>query len=133
MTVLTIVLLALFGVVLAIWGFFEIILICEEGSPITDKDISDYLDKIEKGNLIEGVDRRWNGKFFLKVNGYTHRYDDNPNIYETQYSLIFPYHIIDVGVIPIWSKSYTRIKNLFKENIENSSYKTDKRKKLGLD
>jgi hypothetical protein len=47
--------------------------------------------------------------------------------------LIFPYHITDVGVIPIWSKAYSRVKKLFKDNIENSTYKTDKRKKLGLD
>lgn len=127
MTVLTIVLLALFGVV---WGFFEIIILFEEGSPIPEKDISDYLDKIEKKNLINGVrvSKRWNDKFTLNVNGF-----DNPSIHKTQFSLLFPYHIGDVGVIPVWSKSYTRIKNLFKENIENSSYQTNKRKKLGLD
>lgn len=133
MTVLTIVLLVLLGAALVIWSIFEIVILSEEGSPITDKDISDYLDKIEKGNLIKGVDRSWNDKFFLKVNGYTHRHTDNPNIYETQFSLLFPYHIYDVGVIPVWSKSYTRVKKLFKENIENSLYQTNKRKKLGLD
>lgn len=125
------VLLATVG--LLIWSIFEIVILSEEGSPISEKDISDYLDKIEKENLINGVSKRWNDKFVLNVKGFNHRHYDNPSIYQTQYSLIFPYHISDVGVIPIWSKSYTRIKNLFKENIENSSYKTDKRKKLGLD
>lgn len=119
------VLLAIVG--LLIWSIFEIVILFEEGSPISEKDISDYLDKIEKENLMNGVTKRWNDKFVLNFIGL------NPNIYQTQYSLIFPYHISDVGVIPIWSKSYTRIKNLFKENIENSSFKTDKRKKLGLD
>lgn len=133
MTVLTIVLLVVFVTVLVIWGFFEIIILFEEGSPIPEKDISDYLDKIENENLIKGVDRSWNGKFFLKVDGYTHRHTDNPNIYETQFSLLFPYYIYGVGVIPVWSKSYTRVKKLFKENIENSLYQTNKRKKLGLD
>lgn len=122
---------------LLIWSTFEIIVISEAGSPIIDKDISEYLDKIEKENLINGVDRGWNGRFFLKVNGYTHKhthkYTDIPNIYETQFSLLFPYYIYEAGVIPVWSKSYTRIKNLFKENIENSLYQTNKRKKLGLD
>ena len=118
---------------LLIWSIFEIIVLSEEGSPISDKDISDYLDKIEKENLINGVSKRWNDKFVLNVKGFNHRHRDNPSIYETQYSLIFPYYITDVGVIPIWSKSYRRVKNLFKENIENSSYRTDKRKKLGLD
>ena len=125
------IILAIVG--LLIWSIFEIIVLFEEGSPISEKDISDYLDKIEKENLINGVTKRWNDKFVLNVKGYTVRQNNNPSIYETQYSLIFPYHITDVGVIPIWSKSYRRVKNLFKENIENSSYRTDKRKKLGLD
>ena len=118
---------------LLIWSAFEIFVISEEGSPIPDKDISDYLDKIEKENLINGVSKRWNDKFVLNINGFNHRHLDNPSIYQTQYSLLFPYHITDVGVIPIWSKSYTRLRTIFKENIENSSYKTDKRNKLGLD
>ena len=115
------------------WIIVEAVTTCELGSPISEKDISDYLDKIEKENLINGVNKRWNDKFVLNIKGFNHRHYDNPSIYETQYSLIFPYHISDVGVIPIWSKSYTRLKTIFKENIENSSYKTDKRKKLGLD
>ena len=118
---------------LLVLGIIETVTTCELGSPISEKDISDYLDKIEKENLINGVTLRWNDKFVLNVKGFTHRHYDNPSIYQTQYSLIFPYHIVDVGVIPIWSKSYTRLRTIFKENIENSSYKTDKRKKLGLD
>lgn len=125
------VLLATVG--LLIWSIFEIVILSEEGSPISEKDISDYLDKIEKENLINGVSKRWNDKFVLNVKGFNHRHYDNPSIYQTQYSLLFPYHISGVGVIPIWSKSYTRLTTIFKENIENSSYKTDKRKKLGLD
>jgi len=120
------------GAILAL-GIVETVTTCELGSPISEKDISDYLDKIEKENLINGVTLRWNDKFVLNVKGFTHRHYDNPSIYQTQYSLLFPYHITDVGVIPIWSKSYTRLRTIFKENIENSSYKTDKRKKLGLD
>jgi hypothetical protein len=128
-----VVLLIILIVGLVVLGILETVTTCELGSSIPEKDISDYLDKIEKENLIDGVTKRWNDKFVLNVNGYSHRHNNNPNIYQTQYSLIFPYHITDVGVIPIWSRSYTRIKTLFKENIDNSSYKTNKRKKLGLD
>ena len=120
------------GAILAL-GIVETVITCELGSPISEKDISDYLDKIESEKLLNGVTKRWNDKFVLNVKGFNHRHYDNPSIYQTQYSLIFPYHITDVGVIPIWSKSYTRLRAIFKENIENSSYKTDKRKKLGLD
>ena len=129
MVVLLIVLIA--GLV--VLGIIETVTTCELGSPIPEKDISDYIDKIEKENLINGVSKRWNDKFVLNVNGFSHRHTSNPSIYQTQYSLMFPYHIDSVGVIPVWSNSYTRIKTIFKENIENSSYKTDKRKKLGLD
>jgi hypothetical protein len=114
-------------------SIIETVTACELGSPISNKDISDYLDKIEKENLINGVTKRWNDRFVLNVKGFNHRPHNNPSIYQTRYSLLFPYHITDIGVIPIWSKSYTRLKTIFKENIENSSYKTNKRKKLGLE
>lgn len=128
-----IVLIIILIVGLLVLGIFETVILSEEGSPIPDKDISDYLDKIERENLINGVSRRWNDKFVLNVNGFNHRHNDNPSIYQTQYSLLFPYHISGVGVIPIWSKSYTRLRTIFKENIEQTPYKTNKRKKLGLD
>ena len=128
-----VVLLIILIVGLFIWGIFESIAFFDLGASISDKDLSDYLDKIENENLIDGISQRWNDKFVLNVRGYSSRHVNNPSIYETQYSILFPYHIPDVGVIPIWSKSYSRVKNLFKDNIENSVYKTDKRKKLGLD
>lgn len=129
--VILLIILVLIGILALI--IMESIILSEEGSPIPDQDISDYLDKIESENLINGVTKRWNDKFVLNVNGYTARHMDNPSIYETQYSILFPYYVYDVGVIPIWSKSYSRVKKLFKDNIENSTYKTDKRKKLGLE
>ena len=124
-----VVLLIILIVGLLVWGIFESVALFELGAPISDKDLSDYLDKIENKNLIDGISQRWNDKFVLNVRGY----GNNPSIYETEYSILFPYHIPDVGVIPIWSKSYSRVKKLFKDNIENSVYKTDKRKKLGLE
>jgi hypothetical protein len=130
MIVLLIILVSLGILALAI---METIILFDDGTPIPDQDISDYLDKIVIEKLIEGVSKRWNDKFVLHVKGYTVRHNINPSIYETQYSILFPYHIPEVGVIPIWSKSYSRVKKLFKDNIENSSYKTDKRKKLGLE
>jgi hypothetical protein len=124
-----VVLLIILIIGLLVWGIFESVALFELGAPISDKDLSDYLDKIENKNLIDGISQRWNDKFVLNVRGY----GNNPSIYETEYSILFPYHIPDVGVIPIWSKSYSRVKKLFKDNIENSSYRTDKRKKLGLE
>jgi hypothetical protein len=114
-------------------GIVETVTACDLGSPIPDKDTSDYLDKIEKEDLMNGVSKRWNDKFVLNVNGFNHRHHSNPSIYQTKHSLVFPYYIEDVGVVPIWSKSYMRLRAIFKEHIENTVYKTDKRKKLGLD
>lgn len=128
-----VVLLIVLIVGLLVWGIFESIAFFDLGASISDKDLSDYLNKIENENLIDGISQRWNDKFVLNVRGYSSRHVNNPSIYETQYSILFPYHIPDVGVIPIWSKSYSRVKKLFKDNIENSVYKTNKRKKLGLD
>jgi hypothetical protein len=118
-------------VVLFIVGFIwllvlEAVILHEEGSPVSDKDISDYLDKIEKENLLNCVEIRWNGKYYLNIK-------HNCWIFETRYSFLFPYYIDRVGVIPIWSKSYSRVRKLFKDNIDNSKYTTTKRKKLGLD
>ena len=90
-----------------------------------------YLDKIEKENLIDGVSKRWNDKFVLNVKGYSLKYCDYLSIYQTQYSIIFPYHINGVGVVPIWYKSASRIKQIFEEKISASKYTTTKRDKLG--
>jgi hypothetical protein len=107
--------------------------IIELGSSISDKDISDYLDKIEKEGLINGVSIKWNCKFKLDITKYTIRYKNNPQIHQTQYTILFPYYVKDVGVIPIWSNSYKRVKKLFEDNIEKSEYNKNKRKKLGLE
>jgi len=121
-----IVLIVLIIAALLILAIIEITNIYEMGLPISENNLLEYLDKIENGNLINGVSKRWNDKYWLQVKTY-------PSIYETQYSVLFPYRIQGVGVIPIWSKSYSRIKKLFKHNIEKSEYTTNERKKLGLD
>ena len=128
-----IVLLVIIVVGLVALGIIETVTTCELGSPISDKDISDYLDRIESENLINGITLRWNDKYVLNIKGYTSRHHSNPSIYQTQHSIVFPYHITDVGVIPIWSKSYSKVKKLFKDDIENSTFKSNKRKKLGLE
>jgi hypothetical protein len=121
-----IVLIVLIIAALLILAIIEITNIYEMGLPISENNLLEYLDKIENGNLINGVSKRWNDKYWLQVKRY-------PNIYETEYSVLFPYHIQGVGVIPIWGKSYSRIKKLFKHSIEKSEYTTNERKKLGLD
>lgn len=108
----------------------ESVTACEIGSPIPDKDVFDYLDRIKDENI--RLERKWNDKFKLQISGYDAKHRYNPNIIQTQYSLLFPYYIEDVGTIPVWSKSYSRIKSMFEEHISSSIYTSSKRDKLGL-
>ena len=48
-----VVLLIVLIVGLVVLGIIETVTVCELGSPISDKDTSDYLDRIENENLIK--------------------------------------------------------------------------------
>jgi hypothetical protein len=97
----------------------------ELGLPPKDSDI---LETLEKYKVEYDVDRKWNDKFKLKAS-----YRSNtPDIHQTQYSIIFPYYIKDVGLVPIWYNSTKIIEQLFKDKIAKSKYTTTKREKLGL-
>jgi hypothetical protein len=74
------------------------------------------------------VDKKWNDKFKL----YPHWKSSGPDIHQTQYTIIFPYYIDGVGVVPIWYKSASKIKQMFEEKISISKYTVSKRDKLGL-
>jgi hypothetical protein len=122
--ILVLIVLALFSLTV-----IEITTALKIGSILSDQDISDYLDKIENQNLIQGVTTKWNDKLKLDLKGYR----DNPSIDQTKNSLIFPYYVYNVGVVPIWSKSYKRIKNIFDEQTKLSKHQSKIREKLGLD
>lgn len=97
----------------------------ELGTPPKDSDILEMLEK--RGSDYE-LDKKWNDKFKLKA----HWRSSSPSIHQTQYSIIFPYYIEEVGLIPIWYKSIKIVEELFKNKITKSIYKTTKREKLGL-
>lgn len=103
----------------------ESFIVLEEGLPAKDSDI---LEMLETYKAEFEVDKKWNDKFKLKAS-----YRSNaPSIHQTQYSVIFPYYISGVGVVPIWYKSASNIKQMFEEKITASKYTTTKRDKLGL-
>jgi hypothetical protein len=97
----------------------------EHGTPAKDSDI---LEMLQKCQADFDVDKKWNNKFKL----YPHWKISAPDIHQTQYSIIFPYYISGVGVVPIWYKSASKIKSMFEEKISTSNYTTTKRGKLGL-
>jgi hypothetical protein len=100
-------------------------LIMEEGTPAKDQDI---LEMLEKCKAEYGIDKNWNDEFKLNSSFRS----TAPDIHQTKYSIIFPYYINNVGVVPIWYKSASKIKQMFEEKISASSYTTTKREKLGL-
>ena len=97
----------------------------ELGLPPKDSDILEMLEKYSVGYEI---DRKYNDKFKLKASFRS----NSPDIHQTQYSILFPYYIKDIGLVPIWYKSTKIIEQLFKDKIVNSKYKTTTREKLGL-
>ena len=113
------------AVLLFIEAVVECINMIEHGTPAKDSDI---LEMLENNKDYFDTDKKWNDKFRL----YTSYRSSAPSIHQTQYSIIFPYYIDDVGVVPIWYKSAGRIRKIFEEKISASKYEVTKRDKLGL-
>jgi hypothetical protein len=120
-----IILLILLILGLAIGIIVECINIFELGTPAKDSDIIEMLGNY---GADYDVDKKWDEQFILKTSSRSLA----PNIYQTEFSIIFPYYICDVGVVPIWYKSASKIKSMFEEKISASKYTTSKRDKLGL-
>lgn len=112
-------------IVLIVLVILESINLFELGPPPKDSDILEMLEKYE---MEYEVEKKFNDKFKLKASFRS----KTPNIHQTQYSIIFPYYINGVGLIPIWYKSTKIIEELFKDRITKSTYKTTTREKLGL-
>jgi hypothetical protein len=111
---------------LFVWVCVECVNLFELGTPPKDSDI---LEMLEKYSVDYELDMKYNDKFKLKKASFK---SNAPNIHQTQYSILFPYYIDGVGLIPIWYKSTKIIEQLFKDKIVNSRYKTTTREKLGL-
>jgi hypothetical protein len=117
------VILVIIGLIVLVW--VELLNLLNLGIPPKDSDILEMLEKYSVGYEI---DRKYNDKFKLKSSFRS----NSPDIHQTQYSILFPYHIKDIGLVPIWYKSTKIIEQLFKDKITNSKYKTTTREKLGL-
>jgi len=117
--IILIILVVIFGVCVECVNLFEF------GTPPNDSDI---LETLEKYKVEYELDKKWNDKFKLKASFRS----NTPNINQTQYSILFPYYIDGVGLVPIWYKSTKIIEELFKDKIAKSKYKITTREKLGL-
>lgn len=108
-----------------VFSIVEGVLIMEEGTPAKDSDILEML--VNYGTDFD-IEKKWNDKFKLRASFRSLA----PSIHQTQYTIIFPYYISGVGVVPIWYKSASKIKKMFEEKISTSKYTVTKRDKLGL-
>ena len=120
-----IVLIILLVVTFAFWIVWEMFHIFDQGAPAKDSDILEMLEL--KGRDYE-IDQTWDDKFKLSASYKA----SAPSIFQTSYSLLFPYYINNVGVVPVWYKSAKVLDQMFKEKIEASKYQATKRDKLGL-
>ena len=111
---------------LFVWVCVEGVNLFELGLPPKDSDI---LEMLEKYSEEYDLDRKWNDKFRLCRNSSK---STAPLIHQTGYSVIFPYYIDNVGLVPIWYKSTKVIQQLFKDKMVKSKYKITTREKLGL-
>lgn len=107
---------------------FELVLLSEEGAPPKDSDVLEMLEKYR--NHYDKIRENYSGGNYYIGGRVSYEVKD---IYKTKYSLLFPYYITGVGVIPAWYKSASQIENIFKELMKGSEFENNKRKKLGLD
>lgn len=109
------------------WVIAELFLFCEEGTPPKDSDVLEMLDKYS--NQYNSIRENYSNNYYIQARS---NYQVK-EIHKTTWSLLFPYYINNVGVIPVWYKSAPQIETLFKELIKGSEFENKKRKKLGLD
>ena len=119
MILLIVILVALVIVSLIVLGMF----LSEYDGILDDQTIKDYLDKL-------------GDKYTVYIGEYTQRIQPTYSATvkkdiersPTLIRLVFPYYIEYVGVIPVWSKSKSRIDAMFGTGIKRNF----KREKLGL-
>ena len=117
------VILVIVCLIVLVW--VELLNLFNLGIPPKDSDILEMLEKYSVGYEI---DRKYNDKFKLKASFRS----NSPDIHQTEYSILFPYYIKDIGLVPIWYKSTKIIEELYKDKIAKSKYKITTREKLGL-
>jgi hypothetical protein len=110
------------------WVIAELFLFCEEGTPPKDSDVLEMLEKYS--NQYTSIRESYTGGSYYIQSRSSYQVKE---IYKTKYSLLFPYYIDNVGVIPVWYKSAPQIEAIFKELKKGSEFENKKRKKLGLD
>lgn len=105
--------------------FLGVMLFLADNSGVLDEQIlKDYLDTL--GDDYEIRTSEYCTRIYPKISSNVCR---NIEISPGGIKMIFPYYIEDIGVIPFWSKSKTRIDIMF----TSAPRKDWKRERLGLE
>ena len=118
-----ILILAILTAFILVYSILVGIYLAENSGVLEEQILKDYLDNL--GDDYEIHTSEYHTRIYPKASSDVRR---NIEISPIGFKMIFPYYIEDIGVIPFWSKSKTRIDTMF----TNAPKKDWKRERLGL-
>jgi hypothetical protein len=118
-----IVVLAVLTAFILVYSVVLGIYLAENSGVLEEQILKDYLDTL--GDDYEIHTSEYYTRIYPKASSNVRR---NIEISPIGFKMLFPYYIEDIGVIPFWSKSKTRIDTMF----TNAPKKDWKRERLGL-
>ena len=118
-----IVVLAVLTAFILVYSVMLGIYLAENSGVLEEQILKDYLDTL--GDDYEIHTSEYYTRIYPKASSNVRR---NIEISPIGFKMLFPYYIEDIGVIPFWSKSKTRIDTMF----TNAPKKDWKRERLGL-
>lgn len=118
-----ILILAILTAFILVYSAVVMMFLADNSGVLEEQILKDYLDTL--GDDYEIHTSEYYTRIYPKTSSNVRR---NIEISPRGSKMIFPYYIKDIGVIPFWSKSKTRIDNMF----TNAPKKDWKRERLGL-
>ena len=118
-----IIILAILTAFIIVYSIMVGIYLAENSGVLEEQILKDYLDTL--GDDYEIHTSEYYTRIYPKESSDVRK---NIEISPIGFKMIFPYYIEDIGVIPFWSKSKTRIDTMF----TSAPRKDWKREKLGL-
>ena len=122
------ILLGILSFIVGIYLLIELYNIQINGWPTKDDDLLEMINAFS--DEYTKLDTNYSSETYIEGRNWK-----TPRIIRSKFSLLFPYYIPSVGVIPDWYKSKKEIDVIFKHlEIKHKVHKKEsKRSKLGLD
>lgn len=115
--------LAILTAFILVYSAVVMLFLAENSGVLEEQILKDYLDTL--GDAYEIHTSEYHTRIYPKAASSVRK---NIEISPKGFKMLFPYYIEDIGVIPFWSKSKTRIDTMF----TNAPKKDWKRERLGL-